>query len=306
MAFDALQEKILKMGNPTVFGLDPKPDYVPKAIMDRCVSEYGETAKAVAEAYYEYNCGLIDALCDICPAVKPQSAYYEVLGADGVRCFERTVKYAAAKGLYTIADVKRGDIGTTAEAYSAAYLGKTGVFGEAAPFDFDAVTVNAYLGTDGLKPFLDTCREQDKAFFALVKTSNPSSGELQDLLLPDGRRLYEAVGDILVSLCAGEKDKYGYQRIGAVVGATYPEELTRLRERLPGVFFLVPGYGAQGGKAEDVSRAFDKRGCGAVINSSRAIICAWKKTGNSGADFMEAARAEAIRMREELSRVLGY
>ena len=306
MAFDALQDKILTMGNPTVFGLDPKPDYVPKAIMDRCVSEYGETAMAVAEAYYEFNCGLIDALCDICPAVKPQSAYYEVLGAEGVRCFERTVKYAAAKGLYTVADVKRGDIGTTAEAYSAAYLGKTGVFGTEAPFDFDAVTVNAYLGTDGLKPFLDTCREHDKAFFALVKTSNPSSGELQDLLLPDGRRLYEAVGDILVSLCDGEKDKYGYQRIGAVVGATYPEELTRLRERLPGVFFLVPGYGAQGGKAEDVARAFDKRGCGAVINSSRAIICAWKKTGNGGADYREAARAEAIRMRAELSRVLGY
>lgn len=306
MSFDILQEKILKMGNPTVFGLDPKPDYVPEAIMNKCISEYGKTSEAVANAYYEFNCGLIDALYDIAPAVKPQSAYYEVLGSAGIRCFERTVEYARRMGLYTIADIKRGDIGTTAEAYSTAYLGKSGVFGEPAPFDFDAVTVNAYLGTDGLIPFLNMCREHNKAFFALVKTSNPSSSELQDRILSDGRRLYEAVGDILVSMCGGEKDRFGYQRIGAVVGATYPEELTKLRERLPEVFFLVPGYGAQGGKAEDVSRAFDKRGCGAVINSSRAIICAWKKTGNNGEDYMEAARAEAIRMREELAQVLKY
>lgn len=307
MAFDVLQDGILKMRNPTVFGLDPKPDYIPSHIMEKHIYENGPTLEAVAEAYLEFNRGLIDALCDVAPAVKPQSAYYEALGSAGVRCFEQTAKYAADRGLYTIADVKRGDIGTTAEAYSAAYLGRFahGCGFDVAPFGFDAVTVNAYLGSDGLKPFLETCRKYDKAFFALVKTSNPSSGELQDRTFSDGRTLYETVGDLLVELSEGERDRYGYSRIGAVVGATYPEELSKLRKRLSGVFFLVPGYGAQGGSAMDAARAFDGKGTGAVINSSRAIMCAWKKTGNDGRDYMEAARAEAVRMRDELRAAIG-
>lgn len=306
MAFDALQDGILRLRNPTVFGLDPKPDYIPAHIMERHISEKGLSLQTVADAYYEFNCGLIDALCDIAPAVKPQSAYYEALGSAGVRCLEKTAEYAAAKRLYTIADVKRGDIGTTAEAYSAAYLGGFEFRGfEAAPFEFDAITVNAYLGSDGLRPFLETCRKADKAFFALVKTSNPSSGELQDRTFSDGRTLYETVGDLLAGLTEGERDRYGYSRIGAVVGATYPEELSKLRARLEGVFFLVPGYGAQGGSAQDAAHAFDEKGMGAVINSSRAIMCAWKKTGNDGRDYMEAARAEAVRMRGELREAIG-
>jgi len=301
MSFDKLQDKILEYRNPTVFGLDPRPEYVPAHIMEKYTAELGKTPEAAAAAYLEFNRGLIDALYDIVPAVKPQSAYYEMLGPAGVLCLKQTGDYAAEKGLYTIADVKRGDIGSTAEAYSEAYLGSVNIGGqESAPFNFDALTVNTYLGTDGLKPFLETCRRCDKSFFALVKTSNPSSGELQDLLLPDGRRLYEVVGDLLQELAGDETGRHGYCRIGAVVGATYPEELTTLRARLEKVFFLVPGYGAQGGKADDAARAFDKRGCGAVINSSRAIMCAWKKTGNNGSDYMEAARAEALRMREEL------
>lgn len=305
MAFDVLQDKILKMRNPTVFGLDPKPEYIPPFILEHHISEIGPTPEAAAAAYYEFNCGLIDALCDIAPAVKPQSAYYEVLGSAGVRCLEKTALYASDKELYTIADVKRGDIGTTAEAYSTAYLGYIELDGvKTAPFGFDAVTVNAYLGTDGLKPFYETCRKFDKAFFALVKTSNPSSGELQDRRFQDGRTLYETVGDLIKGL-GGELDSYGYLRVGAVVGATYPEELSALRKRLKEVFFLVPGYGAQGGSAKDAACAFDERGTGAVINSSRAIMCAWKKTGNDGADYMEAARAEAVRMRDELREAIG-
>ena len=306
MAFDVLQEKILKMRNPTVFGLDPKPEYIPPFILEHYFSEIGPTPEAAAAAYYAFNRGLIDALCDMVPAVKPQSAYYEALGSAGVKCLEKTALYAADKELYTIADVKRGDIGTTAEAYSTAYLGYIELDGvKTAPFGFDAVTVNAYLGTDGLKPFYETCRKFDKAFFALVKTSNPSSGELQDRTFSDGRTLYETVGDLIRELGGDELDAYGYSRIGAVVGATYPEELSKLRKRLKDVFFLVPGYGAQGGSAEDAAHAFDERGTGAVINSSRAIMCAWKKTGHDGADYMEAARAEAFRMRNDLRQAIG-
>ncbi|MBO4831985.1 MAG: orotidine-5'-phosphate decarboxylase [Oscillospiraceae bacterium] len=307
MAFDKLQDGILRMRNPTVFGLDPKPDYIPSHIMEKHISEDGLSLQTVAEAYLEFNRGLIDALCDVAPAVKPQSAYYEALGSAGVWCLEQTARYAAHKGLYTIADVKRGDIGTTAEAYSAAYLGRFGLGGGSTvePFGFDAVTVNAYLGSDGLKPFLKTCRENDKAFFALVKTSNPSSGELQDRTFSDGRTLYETVGDLLAEITEGERDRYGYSRVGAVVGATYPEELAKLRRRLTSIFFLVPGYGAQGGSAADAAHAFGKNGTGAVINSSRAIMCAWKKTGNDGRDYMEAARAEAVRMRDDLRAAIG-
>ncbi|NLT15795.1 MAG: orotidine-5'-phosphate decarboxylase [Clostridiales bacterium] len=306
MSFDILQAKILDKQNPTVVGLDPLPDYVPRHIMDRHIADKGETLKAAADAFYEFNCGLIDALDDIIPAVKPQSAYYELLGAAGVQSFKKTADYAKAKGLYVIADVKRGDIGSTAEAYSAAYLGGVKIGGtELFPFDFDAITVNGYLGSDGITPFLETSIKRDKAIFVLVKTSNPSSAELQDQEI-GGRTLYTVVGDLLAELSKDTVGAFGYSRIGAVVGATYPDELKRLRQRLRHTFFLVPGYGVQGGGASDAAHAFDDRGCGAVVNSSRAIICAWKKTGNSGRDYAEAARSEAIKMRDDLRGVICF
>jgi orotidine-5'-phosphate decarboxylase len=306
MSFDALQEKILAYENPTVAGLDPLPDYVPRHIMDRHIAEKGETLEAAADALYEFNRGLIDALCDIVPAVKPQSAYYELLGWEGVRALKQTADYAKSKGLYVITDVKRGDIGSTAEAYSAAWLGSVTVGGSTLlPFDVDAITVNGYLGRDGIQPFLETCRKYDKAIFVLVKTSNPSSADLQDQPVGD-LLLYEAVGDLIAGLSQETLGKFGYSQAGAVVGATYPNELKSMRGRLPSTFFLVPGYGAQGGGASDVVHAFDGRGRGAVINSSRAIICAWKKTGRDGLDFAEAARAEALRMRDELRGVIRF
>jgi orotidine-5'-phosphate decarboxylase len=304
MSFDILQEKILALKNPTVVGLDPLPDYVPGHIMKKHIDEKGETLAAAADAFIDFNRTLIDALSDIVPAVKPQSAYYELLGYEGVRALKETADYAKSRGMYVIGDVKRGDIGSTAEAYSAAYLGTVAIGGQAlAPFDFDAVTVNGYLGSDGIIPFLESCKKHDKAIFVLVKTSNPSSAELQDQLIGD-RKLYTAVGDLIAGLSGDTAGTYGYTRAGAVVGATYPEELAYLRNRLKATFFLVPGYGAQGGSAADVAQAFDDRGCGAVINSSRAIICAWKKTGNSGRDFAEAARAEALKMRDALRQAL--
>ncbi len=306
MSFDTLQAKILEKQNPTVVGLDPLPDYVPGHILDRHIAEKGETLEAAADAFYEFNCGLLDALCDIVPAVKPQSAYYELLGPAGVSVFKKTADYAKSKGLYMIADVKRGDIGSTAEAYSAAYLGSIKIGNtEHLPFDFDAITVNGYLGSDGIKPFLQTSIQRDKAIFVLVKTSNPSSAELQDQDI-GGRSLYAAVGDLIAALSKDTIGTYGYSRIGAVVGATYPEELKLLRQRLKNTFFLVPGYGAQGGGAADVIGAFDDRGCGAVVNSSRAIICAWKKTGKDGRDYAEAARSEALKMRDDLRRVINF
>ena len=306
MSFDILQTKILDMQNPSVVGLDPLPEYVPGHIMERHIAEKGETLEAAADALYEFNCGLIDALCDIVPAVKPQSAYYELLGPAGAGAFKKTADYAKSRGLYVIADVKRGDIGATAEAYSAAYLGGVKIGStEHLPFDFDAVTVNGYLGTDGIKPFLETSIRRDKAIFVLAKTSNPSSGELQDQEI-GGRTLYTVVGDLLAELSKDTVGAFGYSRIGAVVGATYPDELKRLRQRLRHTFFLVPGYGAQGGGASDAAHAFDDRGCGAVVNSSRAIICAWKKTGNSGRDYAEAARSEAIKMRDDLRGVICF
>ena len=307
MSFDRLQEKIDRMKNPTVVGLDPALAHIPVWILEKHIKEKGETLEAAAAAVFEFNVGLIDALCDVVPAVKPQSAYYEMLGPEGVWALKRTIDYAKSKGMYVICDGKRNDIGSTAGAYSAAYLGAVSVGGtELRPFDADALTVNAYLGSDGIKPFIDMAVKFDKAVFALVRTSNPSAGELQDLLVCQGDdakppclTLYTAVGDLMEEISRGTVGGYGFTRVGAVVGATYPEEAELLRKRLGSTFFLVPGYGAQGGSAAEAARAFDENGRGAIINSSRGIIAAWKK---SGGDYAAAARDEALRMREELRR----
>ena len=307
MAFDRLIDKIVEMQNPTVAGLDPKLDYVPQFIKDRCFAEYGENLKGAAQSLLQFNMALIDELYDIVPAIKPQAAYYEMYGPEGVRVLAETIAYAKSKGMYVITDGKRNDIGTTMEAYSIAHLGDTKLNGQMiSPFDADALTVNGYLGTDGIKPLLNVCNEKDKGIFVLVKTSNPSSGELQDLKLESGETVYERMGAMCENWGESLKGNYGYSGVGAVVGATYPEMLKELRVKMPHTFFLVPGYGAQGGGADDVKYAFDENGIGAIINSSRGIMCAWQKQeGKTEKDFAAAAREEAIRMRNDIQNVVG-
>ena len=301
-----LIDKIVEMQNPTVAGLDPKLDYVPSFIKEKCFEKYGKNLEGAAQALLEFNKALIDALCDIVPAVKPQAAYYEMYGWQGVKALAETIAYAKSKGMYVITDGKRNDIGTTMEAYAAAHLGTTEIEGsEVEAFGADALTVNGYLGSDGINPLLKICGEKDKSIFVLVKTSNKSSGELQDKIT-DGKTVYETMGNMCENWGRELTGKSGYSAVGAVVGATYPEMLGELREKLPHTFFLVPGYGAQGGGANDVKYAFDKNGIGAVINSSRGIMCAWKKEdGATENDFAEAARREAIRMRDDIRAVVG-
>lgn len=304
MGMDRLIEKILEKGNPTVAGLDPKLDYVPEYIRARCRKEYGDTLEGAAAALLEFNKGLIDALCDIVPAVKPQAAYYEMYGWQGVKTLAETIAYARSKGMFVITDGKRNDIGATMQAYAAAHLGETKLdAGACEAFGADALTVNGYLGSDGIRPLLDICAERDKGIFVLVKTSNPSSGELQDQCI-DGKPVYEVMGGMCEAWGADSIGKYGYSAVGAVVGATYPAMLQELRVKLPHTFFLVPGYGAQGGGAADAAGGFDADGIGAVINSSRGIMCAYQKEGAPGEAYAEAARREAIRMREDIRTAL--
>ena len=304
MSFDILQEKIREKKNPTVAGLDPRIEYVPAHIQKKSFEQYGETLAGAADAVWEFNKGLIDALCDIVPAVKPQSAYYENMGWQGMAVMEKTIRYAREKGLYVIADIKRGDIGSTATAYAEGWLGVTKVGSTECPvFDADCVTLNGYMGSDAIKPFLEECVARNKSAFVLAKTSNPSSVELQDMVAGD-RVVYTVMGDLIERWGKDTAGKYGYQALGAVVGATHPSVLKELRRRLERTFFLVPGYGAQGGTAADVRYAFDELGRGAIINASRSIMCAWKKTGQDGLDYQEAARNAAIQMREELKEYI--
>ena len=300
MSFDILQDKIKEKKNPTVAGLDARVEYIPPHILKKYTSQYGETLQAAALAVEEFDCSLIDALCDVVPAVKPQSAYFEMLGWRGMETLEEVITHAKGKGLYVIADIKRGDIGTTATAYAEGWLGTTRV-GETdcAAFDADCVTLNGYMGSDAIKPFLDQCVARNKSAFVLAKTSNPSSVELQDMVAGD-RVVYTVMGDLIERWGKDTAGKYGYNALGAVVGATHPSVLKELRRRLEHTFFLGPGYGAQGGTAADVRCAFDELGRGAIVNASRSIMCAWKKTGKDGMDYQEAARAAAEQMRDEL------
>ena len=306
MSFDRLIKSIIEKQNPTVAGLDPKLDYIPDYIKETAYAKYGKTLEGASEALFEFNKGLIDALCDIVPAVKPQAAYYEMYGWQGVRILERTISYAKQKGMFVITDGKRNDIGTTMQAYAKAHLGTTEIEGKTvSAFDADALTVNGYLGTDGVKPLLDICKSSDKGIFVLVKTSNPSSGELQDRKLDDGLTVYRTMGNMCENWGTADIGESGYSCVGAVVGATYPEQLGELRAALPHTFFLVPGYGAQGGGAKDVAPAFDENGLGAIINSSRGIMCAWKKEDCDPKDYAQAARREALRMRDEIVSFIG-
>lgn len=304
MSVDLLVEKIKEKGNPSVAGLDPKLDYVPEYIKQKAYAEYGKNLKGASEAIWEYNKGLIDAIYDVVPAVKPQSAFYEMYGLHGEEVMHRTISYAKEKGLYVILDVKRNDIGTTAEAYSKAYLGKVDIDGEecdACPVD--CITVNPFPGSDGVKPFIEDCKKYDKAIFTLVKMSNPSSGELQDLI-SDGEHIYEKIAKNVNVWNSDAIGKSGYGAVGAVVGATYPEQAQVLRKLMPKSYFLVPGYGAQGGGAEGVKPCFNSDGLGAIVNSSRGIMCAYKKGDYKEEQFAEAAREEAIRMKNDLISVL--
>lgn len=304
MSFNRLIDKIIETQNPTVVGLDPKLEYVPGYLREKAVKEHGANVRSAAAAIYAFNKGIIDAVCDIVPAVKIQSAYYEMYGYHGVKILCKTIKYAKKKGLFVIVDAKRNDIGATMEAYSAAYLGTTdiGASEEHEMFAADALTVNGYLGTDGIMPALELCKKNDKGIFVLVKTSNKSSGELQDRKLESGETVYEAMGAMCEKWGSDNiDDKYGYSCVGAVVGATYPEQLAEMRSKMPHTFLLVPGYGAQGGGAEGASKAFDECGLGAVVNSSRAIMLAYKNGNYSEKEFGVAALNEVIRMKQDLT-----
>lgn len=307
MALDRLIEKIVEKQNPTVAGLDPKLSYIPDFIKEEAFAKYGKTLEGAAEAILVYNKALIDALCDIVPAVKPQAAYYEMYGWQGVRALTETITYAKSKGMFVITDGKRNDIGTTMEAYATAHLGVTDVDGtEAAAFGADALTVNGYLGADGIVPVINVSKKMDTGMFVLVKTSNPSSGELQNLELEGSETIYLHMGNLCEEWGKELMGKYGYSGVGAVVGATYPQQLTELRKELTHTFFLVPGYGAQGGTAKDIAGAFDSNGLGAIVNSSRGIMCAWQKEdGCKPEDFAAAARREAEKMKKLLTDVTG-
>lgn len=291
--------------NPTVLGLDPKLSYVPKFIRDASYEKYGKTLVGAADAIWEFNKALIDGLCGIVPAVKPQSAYYEMYGIPGLMALEKTINYAKEKGLYVILDVKRSDIGTTAMAYSSAYLGKTEIDDVSVnAFNSDSITVNPYLGTDGIQPFIFDANIYSKSLFILVKTSNPSSGELQDLF-SSGEPIYETVARMVHEWSLQAlSDDVGYSAVGAVVGATYPEQAKRLRKIMEYSYFLVPGYGAQGGSAEDVAVCFNKDGLGAIVNASRSLMCAYQKGNFDERDFVEASKAEAIKMRDKIMAAL--
>lgn len=300
-----LIEKIAQMQNPSVVGLDSLLDYIPQHIKDEKFATYGDTFDAAAQSILEYNKAIIDQICDIVPAVKPQAAYYEMYSWQGMWALCETVKYAQEKGMIVIMDGKRNDIGSTMQAYAKAHLGTSTVNGkELSAFGSDMLTVNGYLGSDGVNPLLPICDEQDKGIFVLVKTSNPSSGELQDQKIGD-KSIYETMGAMCEQWGNQTENNYGYSRVGAVVGATYPEQLAEMRQKMPHTFFLVPGYGAQGGGANDVAGAFDKNGLGAIVNSSRAILTAWKKAGTDGKDFAEQARKAALAMKEDIMGVVG-
>ena len=301
MVIDRLIERIEQMKNPTAVGLDTSFDYLPDELRAG-VSDLRGAAKAIVA----FNKAIVDQIADIVPCVKVQIAYYEMYGLDGLQAFAETVRYAKEKGLIVITDAKRNDIGATAECYAKTFLGETAV-GEAkfCAFDSDFLTVNAYLGSDGIKPFLGWMEKRDKGIFVLVKTSNPSGAELQDQKSENGKTVYEYMGSLVEQWGRASVGTYGYSAVGAVVGATHPVQAEILRREMPHTFFLIPGYGAQGGTADDLKVCFDKNGRGGIVNSSRGILCAYRKDDYAGLRFDEAARRACLAMKNDLNRAIN-
>ena len=293
-------------GSAVVVGLDPRPESLPPHLLSACRAEFGDTVGAIGEAFWRFNRGIIDAVHDVVPAVKPQLAFYERYGMAGLQAYVRTTKHASEAGLLVIADGKRNDIGSTAAAYAEAFLGTAKGFDEPGAGDFaaDALTVNPFLGRDGIQPFTDCAARRGRGVFVLVRTSNPSAADVQDLQV-DGQPLYEQIGALVESWGENSRGQCGYSCVGAVVGATWPEQAARLRDLMPHTLFLVPGYGAQGATADDVARCFDARGRGALVNASRSIIFAWRSEPYAEryaeSDYGAAAREAAQRMGDDIS-----
>lgn len=302
---DELIKKIDEKKAPVVVGLDPQLSMIPERIMTEAVDRFGESLEAVGEAFYLFNKEIIDKTCDLIPAVKPQIAMYEAFGLPGIEAYKKTIDHAHEKGLIVIGDIKRGDIGSTAAQYAIGHIGSVKIGSKTfSPFDTDFVTVNPYMGTDAVKPFTDICKAGNRGIFVLCKTSNPSSGELQDRLI-DGSPVYEHVGRLIEQWGSELIGESGYSDVAAVVGATYPEMGRELREKFPHMFFLIPGYGAQGAGASELAGFFDKDGHGGIVNSSRGIIAAYKneKYSHFGADgFADASRAAVLDMIEDLGK----
>lgn len=297
---DKLIEAIERVSNPTAVGLDTAFDYLPDGVKEKC-----RDLKDVGRAITDFNLALIERLYKLVPAVKVQVAYYEMYGLEGMAAFRDTLDAARKRGLIVIADVKRNDIGSTAACYAKAYLTGSELCGRTVvPFDSDYITVNGYLGSDGIEPFTEACKAADKGIFVLVKTSNPSSGQLQNRRFADGDTLYAEMGAFVEAWGENSRGKYGYSDVGAVVGATHPAEAEQLRAALPHTLFLVPGYGAQGGTADGLKVCFDAKGRGAIVNNSRGILCAYKKDRYKGMSFAEAAEAAVVDMREDICAVL--
>ena len=298
MITDKLIDGIIATQNPTCVGLDTLFDYLPDDM-----KAGAKTFEDVAERVLEFNKKLIDNIADVVPSVKVQIAYYEMYGVAGMKAYYETLKYAKEKGLYVIADAKRNDIGSTASCYAKAFLGETQVNENVlTAFPSDYVTVNGYLGSDGILPFVEECEKNEKGIFVLVKTSNPSGAEIQNMILENGMPMYEYVGGLVEKWGESTVGKYGYSAVGAVVGATHPTEAARLRELLKHTFFLIPGYGAQGGNAEMLKSCFGANGLGGVVNNSRGILCAYKKNGGT---YYDAAREACVAMQKDLSSVIG-
>lgn len=306
MFIDKLVEQIKNKKSNVVVGLDPRLEMIPNCVKEKHYLQYGKTLRAVEEIFWEFSKEIIDQVWDIVPIVKPQIAFFEQYGIEGMSAYQRICQYANKKGLLVIGDAKRGDIGTTSKAYSKAHLGKVSVEGEEIEaFGVDALTVSPYLGDDCLKEFMEEINTYGKGMFVLVKTSNPSSGQLQDLEI-EGKKIYELVAEMVKNWSEESLGNCGYGSVGAVVGATYPEQGQQLRSLMPKSYFLVPGYGAQGAKAEDIIKCFNEDGLGAIVSSSRDIIFAYAKKGQEWKEeqYGEASREAALKMREDINSVL--
>lgn len=305
---DRLTERITALSNPTVLGLDPLAEYIPQEMLLYWGNQVEDKAMATSMAIFEFNRMLIDATCEIIPAVKPQFAYYEMYGVHGMEALRRTIAYAKEKGMLVIADAKRNDIGPTAAAYANAIIGETALWDQSvsAMYDADAITLNGYLGIDGIKPFIDVAKSKGKGMYILVRTSNPSAGDFQDLRMEDGQTLYEKVARKVASWGEDLIGESGYSSVGAVVGATWPEQAAVLRMIMPKSLILVPGYGAQGGSADAAAVNFDNEGNGAIVNASRSLMCAYKKRDDlQPMNFQQAAYDEAIRMKQDLMQAIS-